>query len=52
MDVTEFARMQSELIWAFWPLARLWLILFFVGGVLLAPVLFFFVFMSEWLENR
>jgi hypothetical protein len=51
MDAGTFTLLQTELLWAFWPFAQWWIILFMVSGLLMAILIFFFDFVSRWLND-
>lgn len=52
MTLENFLALQEELIWAFLPFARWWLILFLVAGIGLAVTIFFLEFVGNWLDAR
>lgn len=51
MTLDQFTLLQTELLWAFWPLVNLWIVFFMVGGILMAILLFFMDFVSRWLPE-
>lgn len=52
MNAEQFLELQAELIWAFGPLARWWLILLAVSGFGMAVMIFIMQFVSNWLNSR
>lgn len=51
MTPDQFTLLQTELLWAFWPFAKWWIILFVVLGILMAVMIFFMEVVSRWLPD-
>lgn len=51
MSLSDFLAMQEEFWFQFGWLARWWVILFAVSGILLAAFAFFFTVVSTWLDS-